>query len=49
MVTTQSEFGPALRRALELATEGKVCLVRAQADPRMVSNLLRPLDELGLM
>ncbi len=48
-VTSQSEFGPALRRAFELATEGRVCLIDAQADPRVVSNLLRSLDELGLM
>lgn len=48
-VTGQSEFRPALRHAFELAVQGKVCLVDAKADPRVVSNLLRSLDELGLM
>jgi acetolactate synthase-1/2/3 large subunit len=48
-VSTQSAFRPALQRAFELAGQGKVCLIDAQADPRVVSNLLRSLDELGLM
>jgi len=48
-VAGQSEFQPALRHAFELASQGQVCLVDAKADPRVVSNLLRSLDELGLM
>ena len=48
-VTTPSEFRPALRQAFALATEGKPCVVDAKADPSVVSNLLRSLDELGLM
>ncbi|MHB1854927.1 MAG: thiamine pyrophosphate-binding protein [Acidimicrobiales bacterium] len=48
-VASQSEFQPALRQAFELARQGRVCLIDAKADPRVVSNLLRSLDELGLM
>jgi acetolactate synthase I/II/III large subunit len=47
--STQAEFSSALRRAFEVSRDGVPCLVDAHADGRVVSKLLRGLDELGLM
>ena len=45
----QESFRRALQRAFELARDGVPCVVGARADGKVVSNLLRSLDELGLM
>ena len=47
--STQAEFSTALRRAFDVAQQGVPCVVDARADGAVVSNLLRGLDELGLM
>jgi thiamine pyrophosphate-dependent acetolactate synthase large subunit-like protein len=47
--STQPEFSSALRRAFDVAREGVPCVVDAHADGKVVSKLLRSLDELGLM
>ncbi len=47
--STQPEFSSALRRAFEVARGGVPCVVDAHVDGKVVSKLLRSLDELGLM
>jgi acetolactate synthase-1/2/3 large subunit len=47
--STQEEFSAALRRAFDVARNGVPCVIDARSDPKVVSNLLRGLDELGLM
>lgn len=45
----KEEFSRAIASAFEAARDGVPCVVDARADSRVVSNLLRGLDELGLM
>lgn len=46
---TKEQFTSVLSRAFEVARDGIPCVVDASADGKVVSNLLRSLDELGLM
>jgi acetolactate synthase-1/2/3 large subunit len=48
-VSTPEEFSAALHRAFDVARSGVPCVIDARADAKVVSNLLRGLDELGLM
>ncbi|MGA8206544.1 MAG: thiamine pyrophosphate-binding protein [Candidatus Dormiibacterota bacterium] len=47
--STQAEFSSVLGHAFEVARDGVPCVVDAHADGKVVSKLLRSLDELGLM
>jgi len=48
-VLTREQLPPALDRAIAVARSGCPAVLDVRCDPRVVSNLLRGLDELGLM
>lgn len=48
-VAVREELSPALDRALAAARSGLPAVLDVRCDPRVVSNLLRGLDDLGLM
>ncbi len=48
-VSTQAALGPALEQAFARVHDGVPCVVDVEADGRVVSRLLRGLDEIGLM
>ncbi len=48
-VRDNHEFAPALRRALAAAKAGQPTVIDAVSDPKVVSSLMRSLDQLSLM
>lgn len=48
-ITAKAELEPALREAFLVAESGKPCVLDVECNPRVVSALLRSVDELGLM